>query len=146
MKKILEKPHLFFFALIPLFIIVGLLNINVPINITISYIYYLINVDFWCYISAVYCGLIGINYLSLNIIKKKPKKGLTFLHIVFQLLCIIPYFFAVFQLDENGYFPENSILNSSAFSTILVFCFLLFILSVFIHLINFFSSLLLKTD
>lgn len=146
MKNIILKPHLFFFGLIPVFVIIGLLNINVPLNINISYIYYLINVDFWCYVSAVYCGLIGINYLSLNIIKKNPKKGLTATHIILQLLCIIPYILAVFQLDEYGNYPENSFLNSPIFSTILVIGFAVFILSIVIHLINFFTSLLLKKD
>ena len=99
MKKIIRKPHLFFFGLIPVFLIIGFINRNIPIDINISFIYYLINVDFWCYVSAVYFGLIGINYLSLNIIKKEPKKGLTITHLVLQILCLLPYLYAVLNLD-----------------------------------------------
>nr|WP_298993404.1 hypothetical protein [uncultured Polaribacter sp.] len=146
MKKIIRKPHLFFFGLIPIFLIIGFINRNIPIDINISFIYYLINVDFWCYVSAVYFGLIGINYLSLNIIKKEPKKGLTITHLVLQVLCLLPYLYAVLNLDENGNLPNSSFFNSVEFNYIFIGGFLLFITSIFVHLINFFSSLLLKRD
>lgn len=146
MKKIILKPHLFFFSLIPIFIIIGLIKRDVPLDINISFIHYLINVDFWCYITAVYFGLIGINYLALNLIKKYPKKGLTLTHIILQILCVIPYLYSITQLDEDGSLANNSLLNSSYYSSVLVAAFLIFILSVVIHLINFFTSLLLKTD
>ena len=102
MKKLIRKPHLFFFALIPFFLILGFWKRNIPIDLNIVYIYYLINVDFWCYISAVYFGLIGVNYLALNWANKHPKKILTLLHFIFQLLCLIPFIYAVFLLNENG--------------------------------------------
>lgn len=146
MKKLIYKPHLFFFALIPIFIILGFLNRNIPIDINISFIYYLINVDFWCYVSAVFFGLVGVNYLSLNLIKKNPKKGLTITHILLQILCLIPYLFAVFKLDENGTLKNIEFLNDIGFENYLIVGFILFILSIIIHLINFFISLLLKRD
>lgn len=146
MKKLIYKPHLFFFALIPIFIILGFLNRNIPIDINISFIYYLINVDFWCYVSAVFFGLVGVNYLSLNLIKKNPKKGLTITHILLQILCLIPYLFAVFKLDENGTLKNIEFLDDIGFENYLIVGFILFILSIIIHLINFFISLLLKRD
>jgi len=146
LKKIISKPHLFFFGLIPVFLIIGFIKRDIPIDINISYIYYLINVDFWCYVSAVYFGLIGINYLSLNLIKKHPKKGLTITHLILQILCLIPYLYVVLKLDENGYLSNNNFLNTLEINNVFVIAFLLFIISIVIHLINFFSSLLLKKE
>ncbi|NVJ88862.1 MAG: hypothetical protein HWD82_05425 [Flavobacteriaceae bacterium] len=146
MKRIITKPHLFFFGLIPIFIIIGLFYKDVPLNVNISFIYYLLNVDFWCYITAAYFGLIGINYLSLNMVKKYPKKGLTITHIILQILCLLPYLFAIFQLDEAGNLSNNSFTNNPNFSGILLIAFFLFIISIIVHLISFFTSLMLKTD
>jgi hypothetical protein len=146
LKNIINKPHLFFFALIPLFVIIGFVKRDIPININISYIYYLINVDFWCYITAVFFGLIGVNYLSLNWVKKYPNKWLTILHLILQVICVIPYLFAVFNLDKSGNFNNYNLFQNNSFRNILIISFLLFLASVFVHLINFFSSLLLRKD
>ncbi len=146
MKRVIHKPHLFFFGLIPVFLIFGFINRNIPIDVNIAFIYYLINVDFWCYVSAIYFGLIGINYLSLNLVKKYPKKGLTITHILLQILCILPYIYAVSKLDESGSLVQKSAANSANLSMLLIIGFLLFIISIVIHLINFFSTLLLKRD
>lgn len=137
---------MFFFGLIPIYLILGFLNKNVPIDMNISYIYYLINVDLWCYVTAVYFGLIGINYLSLSLIKKNPKRGLTTAHIILQILCVLPYWYAVFKLDEEGVLENESFFNSVDLKLLLIIGFLLFILSGIVHLINFFSSLVSKTD
>ena len=146
MKKIIKNPHLFFFGLIPIFIIIGLIKKDTPLNINISYIYYLVNVDYWCYISAVYCGLIGINYLALSIVKKYPQKWLTVIHIFMQLICVLPYFYSVYHLDEYGNLSNGTFLNASFFNSLLLAGFIIFLLSILVHLINFFTSLLLKRD
>ncbi len=147
MKKLIHKPHLFFFGLIPLFILLGIFKRNVPIDINISYIYYLINVDFWCYISAVYFGLIGINYFSLYWVKKKPNKWLTLIHIILQILCLLPYIYAVLSANNNENINTSKIIfGSTDLNAILMMSFLLYILSIIIHLINFFTSLFLKRD
>ncbi|APZ46943.1 hypothetical protein BW723_11900 [Polaribacter reichenbachii] len=146
MKKIINKPYLYFFALIPLYITIGLIKRNVPIDINITYIYYLINVDFWCYVSAVYFSLIGINYVALDWAKKCPKKWLTISHIILQTLAIIPFIYAVLRLDENGLLKGNQFLGILNLEAVLIFSFFLFLLSIFVHLVNFFVSLLLKRE
>lgn len=146
MKKLIRKPHLFFFGLIPFFLILGLWKRNVPIDLDIVYINYLINVDFWCYTSAVYFGLIGVNYLALNWANRPPKKILTLLHFIFQLLCLIPFLYAIFQLNENGELQIKTFLSFLDLSSTLTYSFLFFLCSIFIHLVNFFSSLLLKRE
>lgn len=137
---------MFFFALIPIYILLGIIKRNTPIDISVSYIYYLINVDFWCYISAVYFALIGINYFSLNWAKKKPNKWLTIIHILLQIISSLPYLYTIFKLDTNGDLKEGKFLWFIDLESILVFSFSLFLLSVLIHLINFFTSLFLRRD
>ena len=146
MKKIIRKPHLFFFGLIPFFLILGFWKRNVPIDLDIVYINYLINVDFWCFVSAVYFGLIGINYLALHWANKPPKKILSVLHFIFQILCLIPFLYAVFHLNENGELQKSIFLDYLNLRSTLTNSFLLFLCSILIHLINFFSSLLLKRE
>ncbi len=146
MKKIINKPHLFFFSLIPVFIVLGIFKRNIPIDINISYIHYLINVDFWCYITALYFGLIGINYLALYLIKKRPNNWLTATHILLQVFCLIPYLTSVFNLDNTGNLNYMNIPFQNSLGSILLFSFFMFLASILVHLINFFSSLLLKTD
>lgn len=146
MNSVIKRPHLFFFGLIPIFFLLGFLKRDIPIDISISYIHYLINVDFWCYITAVYFGLMGINYLSLNLIKKYPNKWLTIAHIILQVICVLPYLYAIFNLDESGNLNNKQIFETDSFSNILLLSFFIFLVSFILHLINFFSSLLLKTD
>jgi len=146
LKKIIQKPHLFFFWLIPIFIILGFVKRNIPIDISISYIHYLINVDFWCYITAVYFGLMGINYLSLHWVKKHPNNWLTSAHIILQITCLIPYLISIFNLDETGNLIATDIPYQENLSSILLISFFIFLASIVIHFINFFSSLLLKGD
>lgn len=146
MKKIISKPYLFFFALVPIYIIIGLIKRNTPIDLSISYIYYLINVDFWCYVSAVYFALIGLNYFSLNWAQKYPNKWLTIAHILLQIISSLPYLYTIFKLDKNGDLKEGKFLWVIDLESIFVISFFLFILSIFIHLINFFTSLFFKRD
>lgn len=146
MNKIINKPHLFFFALVPIYFIIGIIKRNTPIDINISYIYYLINVDFWCYVSAVYFALIGLNYFSLNWAQKYPQKWLTIVHILLQVVSSLPYLYCIFKLDENGNLNESNFLWSINLENILLFSFILFLLSIFVHLINFFTSLFLRRD
>lgn len=146
LKKIIQKPHLFFFGLIPIYIIIGFIKRNTPIDLNISYIYYLINVDFWCYVSAVYFALIGLNYFSLNWAQKYPKKWLTITHILLQIISSLPYLYCIFKLDQSGDLREGKFLWFINLESILFFSFILFLLSIFIHLINFFTSLFFKRD
>ena len=146
MNKIIKKPQYYFFALIPIYIIIGLIKRNTPIDINISYINYLINVDFWCYVSALYFSLIGLNYVALSWAKKNPKNWLILLHIVLQTLSIIPFIYAVLRLDEQGLLKGDQFLGILNLESVLIFSFFLFLLSNFVHLVIFFTSLFLKRD
>jgi hypothetical protein len=146
LKKVIAKPHLFFFGLIPIFIVIGLIKGSTPIDFNVSYIYYLLNVDFWCYVSSVFFALIGLNYLALDWAKKPPKKWLTLIHIILQIVSLLPYLFTIFNLDSDGNLDSTRFLGIANLESVLSISFLIFIVSVFVHLVNFFTSLFLKTD
>ena len=146
MNKLIKQPQLYFFALIPIYLIIGFIKRNTPIDINISYINYLINVEFWCYVSALYFSLIGLNYVALNWAKKYPKKWLTITHIILQTLAIIPFIYAVLRLNKEGFLKGDQFFGILNLETVLIFSFFLFILSIFVHLVNFFVSLFLKTE
>ena len=129
-----------------IFVVLGFFKRNIPINISISYIHYLINVDFWCYITAIYFALIGINYLALYWIKKTPNNWLTSTHILLKIFCLTPYLAAIFSIDEAGNFTNSKIPFQENSNIILISSFFIFLVSVLVHLIIFFNSLLLKRD
>ena len=140
-KKIIAKPHLFFFGLVPIFVFIGLINREKFININIDYFYFDIKINLLCYLSSIFLLLIGFNYFSLEWANKKPRKILTIFHLVLQIISLISFFILIFSINTKGSF-EIEILNNYLFFLV---SFLIFLLSVFIHLINFFTSLFLKT-
>jgi len=133
LRKIIVKPHLFFFGLVPLFVILGLSKKENYINLSFNYLIFDLDISLICNISAVFFLLIGFNYYSLYWVQKFPKKSLTISHILLQLLSLIPFILLVFSF------------NFSQTYLVLIGSFIVFLFSIIIHLINFFTSLLLKT-
>lgn len=133
LKKIIAKPHLFFFGLVPLFLILGLFKRESYINLKVNYLNFDLDISLLCYISSVFFLLIGVNYFSLYWIQKYPKKVLTISHIVLQSFSLIPFILIVFSFNFNQTY------------LVLVLSFIIFLFSIIIHLINFFTSLFLKT-
>ena len=139
MKKIIRKPHLFFLFLVPLVVISGILNKEGTIDLNIYATYIVINVWHMSIFSAVFFFLIFINYYALFMIKKPPKKILTVLHIILQLIALVSLFYVSFTSETKRDFSETIDMNA-----LLVLGFVIFLLASFIHLINFFVSLLSK--
>ncbi|QTE23498.1 hypothetical protein [Polaribacter cellanae] len=144
MKNIIAKPHLFFFGLTISFFILGFLNREITIDINIYATYYVTTIDFWFYISAVFFFLIGFNYFSLAWAEKTPKKWLTITHISLQTISLL---LLLTKQNWNWIGKENlqelPIFNNNA-QLIIAISISIFIFSVFIHLVNFFTSLFLK--
>ena len=143
MKKIIAKPHIFFFILIPVIICVGQFNREKYIAIDISYIQNKIHYDSMTYFFALFFGLVGLNYFSLYWGKKTPNKWMTTIHMLLQMLALLLFF----TKDNWNWLHQdttstelNLIINYSNVMLILSLC--LFIFSAFIHLINFFTSLI----
>ncbi|MFT4576486.1 MAG: Mg2+/citrate symporter [Polaribacter sp.] len=146
MKKIISKPHFFFFGLIPILLILGFLYKKETIDVNISYTYYVIAYHHLSYLFAVFFGLVGLNYFSLYWVQKKPIKWMTLIHIILQVLALL-FFFTKDKwnwLEKNNSSPDlNMAIDYS--NLMLILSILFFILSAFIHLINFFVSLISKS-
>jgi hypothetical protein len=146
MKKIISKPHLFFFGLIPILLVLGFLYKKETLDINISYTYYVIAYHHLSYLFAVFFGLIWLNYFSLYWVQKKPIKWMTLMHIILQVLALL-FFFTKDKwnwLGKNNY-PTELNMTIDYSNLILISSTFLFILSAFIHLINFFVSLISKS-
>lgn len=140
MKRFLTASSFFIFLSI-LILSIGLIFKDVSIKIALYGA--LLDLSIWslCLISSVFFILMSINYFALKLAGKPAKKGLTIAHILFQIISIIPLFYLIITSETVTSYEETSRLN-----LILILAFALFVVSVFIHLINFFSSMLLKKD
>lgn len=147
MKKLMTKPHYFFFALVPIILMIGYLKREDVININISFSNYTINILNACYLFSVFFALIGFNYFSLSWANKQPKRWLSFLHMLLQILSLVLFFtrsnWNWIGVDENTE-TLNYTLDYSNF--ILILSLFVFLIATFIHLINFFTTLFLKSE
>lgn len=145
-KRIIAKPHLFFFALVPIFILLSFIAGEKVIDINISVIYFALEYHLLFLFSAVFFAMIGINYFSLSWTEKPPKKWLTIIHLALQIIALI----LLFTNNNWNWIRKKSlneieIINDNS-NIIITLSFLTFILSVFFHLTNFFTSLFLKKE
>lgn len=145
MRKLIKKPHYFFFGLVPIFILIAIFKGENAVDINIHATYFVISVKHLCFISAIFFCLIGINYFSLIWMEKPPKKWLTIIHIILQVLSLIPFIYWLFvEASED---LNSNYWNFYQFMIVsLLIAFILFTLSVLIHLTNFLSSIFLKKE
>lgn len=142
--KILRKPHIYFFGISPLLLILAFLNIDSYFSIPLLGNYTNIGHKEMYLFYTIYFLMIGMNYFSLYWAEKPSKKILTAIHLILQTISLI----LLIIYMQNGY--EN--LNTSSLSNInsntqwFFTSIVLFLLAAFIHIINFFSSLLSKAS
>lgn len=141
MKKLITKPQFFFLILALIFLISGFINKENSIEIAIYGTF--LNLKTWsiCLFSTLFFILISINYTSLTITQKPPKKALTILHIILQIIALVPLLYFIYNSDTPKTYQQVSQMN-----IILVMAFILFLIATVIHLINFMVSLLAKKD
>jgi hypothetical protein len=144
LKTIIKKPHTFFFSLIPLFIIVGFIRKGSVIDVTIYNAFFVVKTHYWCYFSALFVGLIGLNYYMLNWAKKPTIHMLSLFHIIFQLAALVTFLFCVFFLNTKTISTSSLLSSSINFYAILSASNILFILSICFHILNFTFALLKK--
>tara|TARA_R110002073_G_scaffold8207_1_gene45658 strand:+ start:98724 stop:99149 length:426 start_codon:yes stop_codon:yes gene_type:complete len=141
MKKIITKPQFFFVILAFILLISGFINKGSSIEIAMSGTFIELKVWSVCLFSTLFFILIAINYTSLTITKKPPKKILTIIHVTLQLLALVPLLYFIYNSNISRTYQEVSQMN-----VILVLAFMLFIIASAVHLINFIASLLAKKD
>lgn len=125
-KKIIAKPHIFFFGLIPVFILFSFFSRNKFIDINIHDTYFVFEIYYFHLFSTFLFALIGFNYFSLYWAKKNSIKWLTTSHIILQIIAIIPFIFSMFHINKNNVFINNTFLGICDLNTALVISFFIF--------------------
>ncbi len=141
MQKIIQKPYLFFFGLVPITLILGFLFKKSGIDF--DYYGGTVSINYWSLflISSVFFALIGFNYFSLKWMNKQPKKWLTIIHVFLQIVSLLLLLYYILQTNSATDLQQKDVLNF-----ILFIAFFIFLIASFIHLINFFLSLFLKVE
>lgn len=124
----IKKPHLFFLVIAILSFTSSFFTNDNHFKINFSYTHFKILHSQFLQICTIYFILISINYYALFWLKKTPKKWLTISHIVLQITSFILLF-----IDYNNFNFE-------------LISILVFSISFLLHIINFFTSLLIKTE
>ena len=86
--------------------------------------------------------MISVNYFSLHWAEKPPKKGLIILQTIAILLILTNNCWNWIGQKTSS---ENQLLNDNS-NIIIALSILIFLLSAFIHLINFLTNILLKSE
>ena len=141
MSRILRKPQLFFLPLALLTLIVGLLNKSD--YFLISYYTTYIDLSVWSVsvFSSIFFMLVSVNYFSLTLTGRSPKKVLTILHILFQIIALIPLFYYSFNAGQ-----ERTDVQIIQMNSILLLAFLVFLFASLLHITNFIVSLISKKE
>lgn len=138
-----NKPHKFFFFLMPVFFVAGLLGLKKSIDISFFSSYLVVRVSHWFFLATIFCALIGINYFLITWAKKKPNKILSIIHILLQSVASLPFLICLYVLSSSDYL-ENESFNTFDFYGILYLSFIIFLISIVVHIFNFFLSLFQK--
>ena len=95
MKKLTQKPHFVFWILIPVLLLIGSIDSNETIAINIYDTYFVITMLNLGVLLSIICGIIGLGYWVVFILRKKLINWLTILHatvtiIGFLTILLIP--------------------------------------------------------
>ncbi len=131
----ISKPYFFFIGLAILSLISSFFLNNLALDFPIYDTYFVISFSHFLQFCAIFFVMISINYFALIWLKKTPKKWLTILHIILQIVAL-----TLLILSNNKSWIED---YNNLF---LILSFVVFLVSIFIHIINFFISLLLKRE
>lgn len=145
MNKIFKTPHLFFFGLVPVFILISFFRSESNFDLNIYDTYVVIAISHLCYLSAGFFGLIGINYYVLHWAKKTHKQALTSMHITLQIASLLFFIYFMFSIPGNNTL-ETAYPSPIDENSLFVVSFVLFLIATILHFINFFMSLLNKRE
>lgn len=135
------RPHIFFLLLALMMVCIGLMTNNNNLDLAMFGAIIKVKSLVLCLVSAFFFLLIFVNYLSIYIVGKKPKRLLSALHIIFQVIALVPFIYFLFKAKYFTNYTDISNMN-----TVLLIAFILFLLASLIHIINFTVSLFLKQD
>jgi len=144
LQKIITKPQYFFFTLSVVAILSAFIVSDNGFSVNIFSVYLTIPFKNTTILASVFFLMISLNYYAITWANKKANTTLTFIHIILQVIAAVLIIYGGFEQVANN--PNQNPFQSSATITFTFIGILVFILSIFIHLVNFFTSLLSKKD
>lgn len=100
MKKITEAPHIAFWIIIPILLLIPFLNFDKTFEINIHDTYYVFDIIYIAIILSIFSGFIGLGYWVIFKIKMQLINWLTLVHVIVT----ISGFLAIIII--NLYTPE----------------------------------------
>lgn len=145
MNKLFNTPHLFFFGLVPVFILISFFRSDASFDINFQNTYFVVAIPYLCYLSAAFFALVGVNYYVLHWAKKPHKRALTSIHITLQIASLLFFVYFMFSIPGNGN-VETPYPSSIDENSLFVVSFILFLIATILHFVNFIMSLLAKRE
>jgi hypothetical protein len=145
LNKIIRQPYLFFFGLSIITFVASYIYIDKSLDSSFYVTYFVISYKYICQFLALFFIMIALNYFALNWIEKHPNKWLTITHLFLQILSLL----LLITKDSWNWIGNNSLANynpNNNANFLIFLSFFIFIISIFVHLVNFFTSLLLKRN
>ncbi|WP_273276156.1 hypothetical protein [Maribacter polysiphoniae] len=147
MKRIVEKPFIFFWALIPLVIIIGRFLHDTTFDINVHDTYYIITYGGLTNLVSILLGLIGLGYWIFYYLKRKLSYRLNAIHILITALGPIGiWIVSNFHREIIPGSDFQSIMKDSEFNdNLLLLTFIILLLTILgqvIYLINLVTAFL----
>lgn len=141
MIKKLKTPQAMFVLLAIFILVIGAYKkgTQLDLNYFLNFLY----IDVWsvAIVSSVFFILMSVNYASLSIVGKKPHKMMTIAHIGLQIIALLPLVYFMMTAKKEAQ-PEKLAFSN----TVLLISFVVFVVSVILHLINFFFSMIKRNN
>ena len=137
MKKITQSPHLVFWVLIPVIILIALMGPNKTFDVNIQDTYYVIGLIHVTVIISIIFAVIGFGYWVVTKLNGMLVNKLTLIHSIvtiigFFIIILIPFFLPNIESEASSY----DFVTLLKFQTI---AFWIFSLVVFIQLLYLFN-------
>ncbi|PKV51321.1 hypothetical protein ATE84_3396 [Aquimarina sp. MAR_2010_214] len=138
--KLLKKPHLLFWSIIPLLLLLSFYKADQTLDVNVHDTYFVFSQQQLLVLLSLFFGLTGFIYWLLENFNFKTLTLLNVLHLIFTIGVVLTNSIQGFLLDyflDKRYYTNTSIPNSSVW-----FCILVVITGQFIFIINIILAIL----
>ncbi|MCF2876216.1 MULTISPECIES: hypothetical protein [unclassified Tenacibaculum] len=151
MRKLLIRPHVFFWGVIPIILLAGMYRVNDSIegflDINVHDTYFVVDRLHLLGFMVFLFVLLGLGYWGAYVNKRKLINGITFLHILLTFISLISFLIILFFPTKNEIISNNAMFDSLEIANIvLTFSFLLFLIGQLFYPINILSALIRKKN
>ncbi|WP_291963249.1 hypothetical protein [Maribacter sp.] len=147
MTKITKTPHIVFWILIPIILLIGFLKPDKTLDINIHDTYFVIGLISLAVLISIIFGILGLGYWVVIKLNRRLVNWLTIIHLTITVIgffSIILIFFSLPSIEQDGFSY-----NFENFLEMQVIVFYIFSLVLYIqplYLINIIIALLSKTE